>query len=108
LHRGATALAVASVNVELADHRLAWDFGLILLDDVAFRDGTAAVGTGGGQGCLVAFIDLVGKRGRSMAVLAVVVAGFATGCFGLLLGWTFGERRRLPFAGPLDLFERAP
>ncbi len=107
MHGFATRLALAAMNVELTNQRLARDFGLVLLDDVGFRDGAAAVGTGLGQRSLVALVDLLGRRRRAMAVWAVVVAGLASGCFGLFLGRAFREGSGLAFASPLALFEGA-
>ena len=101
----AAVSAVAAMDAELAEDRLTRNLGLELLVEMVLHDIAAAIGTALGQGSFVGFIDLAGRRWRAMAMLAVLVALFASWFFRLFLGFTFGERRRLSFDGALDRFE---
>jgi hypothetical protein len=107
LHALAAVLAVADGEVELADDRLAGDFGLELCDALVLDDGPAADGAGFRQGHSDGFLDLVGRRRGPMAVSAVVLSAFAAGPFGVELGLAFAKGRGLPFAGALGLIEQA-
>src|SRR6516225_6092671 len=49
--------AAADMDVELAPDRAARDLDLVLVGDVGFLDGPAAVGAGERQRCLVDFVD---------------------------------------------------
>jgi hypothetical protein len=91
--------ALTDVHVELAMDWSAGNFDLILLLNVDFVNGSAAVRTGLGQGSLMGFVDLLRRRWLTMGLYAVVVARFAARLFGLALGLAFGERGGLTLAG---------
>src|SRR5579859_4281874 len=91
----AAVSAMAAMDVELADDRLTRNLGLELLVQMVLDDIAAAIGTLLGQGSIVGFIDLAGRRRRTMAMLAVLLALLSPWFFGPFLGFTFGERRRL-------------
>jgi hypothetical protein len=93
------------MDVELAVNRLARDLDLVLLLDVGFLDGAAAVGTDVGERRLMDFVDLRWRRWQSMALVAVVVAGLAAGLFGLGLGWPLAKGSSLAFTGAQGLRE---
>ena len=107
LEASAAAITAADVDMELPAERLAWDLGLELGGDARFGDGTAAVRASFGQGRFEDFVDLFGRWRRSMAVATMVAAGLATGAFGVGLGRSFAEGRRLTLAGAALLFEQA-
>jgi hypothetical protein len=95
----AALAAMAAMNVELAEDRLAWDIGLELRIEMILDDRSAARGALIGQGRLVGFIDPFGWRRLAMSVTAMQISLFAARLFGPLLGLTFGERGGLPFGG---------
>jgi hypothetical protein len=97
--------AMAAVNDELANDGLAGNFRLELLVEMILDDSATASGTLFRQSRLKGFIDLGGRRWRPMAVWAVVLALFAAGFLGLGLGFTFGERRRLPLGRAFNFLE---
>ena len=103
----AALLAVADVDVELAPPRLAGDFCLILVGHGCLDEAAAAAGTSGWQSGFQSFVDLVVGWWRPVAVSAVGVAAFASGCLGVGLGRPFAERSGLSFPGALCLFELA-
>jgi hypothetical protein len=94
------------MDAETPAHGLAWQVHLGLLIDVGLFQGAAAVGAAGRQVGLVALVGGVVGR-RSMAVAAVLSAGFAAGRFGVGLGGPFGEGGGLAFAGAAGLIEVA-
>src|SRR5262249_26956352 len=67
----AAAGATAEVDVELADMGPTWDFRLILLADLRFLDGSAAVRASSGQGSLQNLIDLLGRGTQAVAIATV-------------------------------------
>src|ERR1700687_1172206 len=73
-HVLAAPLAVAAVDVELANDGLAWNLGLELLVEVVLDDVAAAIGTLLGQGSFERCIDLGGRRRLAMSVPTVLVA----------------------------------
>jgi hypothetical protein len=90
---------------EAASDRLAAN--LFLVDRVGVRlfDISAALGTGVGERCIENFVDRRGIERRPMAVLTMLLAGFATGFSGPLLGGSFGKGSGLSFGGAFDGFE---
>ena len=101
----AAFLAMAAVDVELADDGLAWNFGLELLIEMILDDVAAAIGTVIRQRGVQSFIDLSGRRWLAVAVLAVLLASLAAGLFGMLFRLAFGERGGLPLGGAFDLLQ---
>ena len=101
----AALLAVAAVDVELADDRPARNLGLELLVEMVLDDVAAAIGTLIGQGRVVGFIDQVRRRRVAMRVPAMLVAHLAAWLFGVLLGLAFGKRGRLPLGRAFGFFE---
>lgn len=101
----ATLRAAADVNVELPAKGLAGDFGLELVGGFGFGDGRAAVGASVGQVRFEDFLDLVLGRCDPVSVWSVLVAGFASGSFGVGSGRSFTEGSGLPFALALGIFE---
>ena len=96
----ALALATpADVDVELPVDGLARDLDLVLLGDVGFVEGAAAVGADSGQGRLVDLVDLLGAGRLAVGLGAVVLAGLAAGLLGLVGGLAPGEGRGLALAG---------
>jgi hypothetical protein len=95
-HAAVAAPAAADVNVELPMNRPAWNFNLVLLVDMRFGQGTAAVGTGIWQRRLVGLIDVF--RRLAMGLDAVIFAGLAAGLLGFGLRGSLGKRRGLAFA----------
>ena len=91
--------AAAEVDGELAVDRGAGNFGLELFGGAGFDDRSTAVRAGVREIRVVALVNLVGGRRRSVAVGAVLVAGFAAGRFGLGFGRTFAEQRGLTLPG---------
>ncbi len=85
--------------------RSARDLFLILGLDVGFADFAATFGTGVRQRRFQDFINVLGYR--SVAMLAVLAAGLASRLFRMLLGLTPRERRRLAFAGTLELLKQS-
>src|SRR5437867_1121040 len=106
LQAALTTVAPADVDIELAMDGLAWDLDLILLLNVGFLDGTAAIRTALRQGSLIGFVDLLGRRRRPMPLVAVVIPGLAAGLLGLFLERAFGEGGSLALAGPTLGFEK--
>jgi hypothetical protein len=100
----AALLAMAAVDVELADDGLAGNVRLELLIEMILDDVAAAVGTVIGQGRVKRFSDLLGRR-LAMAVLAVLVASLAARLLGMLLRCAFGEGSRLPLGRAFDLLK---
>src|SRR5947209_7172896 len=100
----AASLAVAAVDVELADDGPARDVGLELLVEMVLDDLTAAIGTLRGQRRLMGFIDLGGRRRLAVGVQAVLAALFAARLFGAFLGFPLGERSRLTLGGAFGFF----
>src|SRR5688572_28319387 len=76
----AAALAMATVDGELPHDGLAWEVGLELLIEPLgiFDDAAAAVRTLFGQRGVECFVDFLRLRWRSMAMLAVLLACFAS------------------------------
>jgi hypothetical protein len=101
----AALLAMATVDVELADDGLAWHLGLELLIEMVLDHVAAAIGTLLGQGHVECFIDLGGRRWLAVAVLTVLVAGLAARLLGLLFRLALGEGRGLPLGGAFDLLQ---
>src|SRR2546425_1062812 len=89
--------ARADVDVELAMNGFARNLDLVLVSDVSFVDGAAAIGAVVGQRRLMHFVDV--RRRLAMGLGAVIFAGLAAGLFRLGFGWSFGEGRRLAFPG---------
>src|SRR5262249_25942437 len=83
----------------------AWDSRLILLADLRFLDGSAAVRASSGQGSLQNLIDLLGRGTQAVAMATVGGTPLAAWRLGLGLGWSLGERCGLAFALPTDLFQ---
>src|SRR5215471_2458006 len=75
----AALTATADMDVELADDRLARDFGLILAGDKGLVERAAAVRASVREDCLVNLIDGSRVGGQAMAVTAVSRTAFATG-----------------------------
>ena len=101
-----TATATAThVDIEPPDHRLPRDLHLELLLDVIFFGQPPAVRTGAGQRHVDDLVGLLFGQ-RTMGFGAVVLARFAARRFRVRLGRSFRERRRLPLAGPLGLFQQ--
>jgi hypothetical protein len=105
LHPTAALAAPADVDVELAVNGLAWDLDLELLGDVSFVEGSAAVRTDVGQGCLVDFVDLFGAGRLAVGLGAVFLAGLAAGLLGLARRLALGEGSSLALAGAKGLIE---
>jgi hypothetical protein len=94
----AAVLAMAAVDRKLADNGATGNLALELLIETIFDDRTPTVGTLFGQGSIELFINVLGRRWLAMGVRAVLFASFAARLLGTLLGFTFGEGRRLAFA----------
>jgi hypothetical protein len=77
----AARLALPDVDAELADERVAGGVGLELVGRAGLDQAAPAVRAGVGQVPLVVLGDLSGWGRRAVAVLAVLVACFAPGCF---------------------------
>jgi hypothetical protein len=77
----------------------AGNLDLVLLLNVDFVKASAAIRTDLGQGSLVDFGDLLGRRWLTMGLNAVIVACFAARLLGLSLGLAFGKRGGLTLAG---------
>jgi hypothetical protein len=101
----AAFVAVTTVDFELTHDGLAWNFGLKLLVEMIFDDVAAAIGALFGQWGVVCLIDLSRGRRLAMGVLAVLIALLATGLFGPLLRFAFGERGGLPLRGAFAFFQ---
>jgi hypothetical protein len=99
LDPAAAPAALADVDVELPVNGLAGDLDLVLLSDVGFVEGSAAVGAAVRQRCLVDLIDLPGAGRLAMGLGAVVWAGLAAGLLGLAGGLALGEGGGLALAG---------
>src|SRR5262249_42344994 len=95
----------ADMDVELADDRLARDFGLILAGDKGLVERAAAVRASVREDCLVNLIDGSRVGGQAMAVTAVSRTAFATGLLGLGLGRPLGEGSGLAFALAAQLID---
>src|SRR5271157_4806538 len=93
----------ADMHLELAMDRSAGDLDLILLGDMGFVDGAAAIGTDFRQRSVERFIDVLGWF--SMRFGAILGSGLASRLLGPFLGSSFGERRRLPLTGTVCFFE---
>jgi hypothetical protein len=93
------------VDVELTHEGPAGNVGLVLVVDVGLVEGATTAGADVGQRGFVGLVDAFGCGGLAMTVGAMLVAGLASGGLGLGLGWSFGERRRLAFAGTDGSFE---
>ena len=93
--------AMATVDIELACDGLTWNLGLELLIEMVFDNVAAACRTAFGQRSFKGFIHRAGRR--AMAVVAVLLALFATRLFRVFLGWAFGKGSGLPFGGPFSL-----
>ena len=94
------------VNAEFSAYRLDGDLFLeLLIDFVILRDAAAATRTAIGQRRFEDFVDLIVGWPGPMATLAVSGTTGPGGGFGIRLGLALGERRRLPLAGTLSLFE---
>ena len=79
--------------------------GLELRSDLGFLDDAATMRASIGQRRLKSFIDMVRRGGGAMAVTAVCGSGFSPRPPGLRLGRPFGERGRLTFGLPAELFQ---
>jgi len=99
LDTAAATAALTDVHVELAMSWSAGNLDLILLLNVDFVNWSAAVRTDLGQGSLVDFGDLLGRRWLTMGLNAVIVACFAARLLGLALGLAFGKRGGLTLTG---------
>jgi hypothetical protein len=97
--------AAADMDVELALDRAARDLDLVLVGDVGFLDGPAAVGAGERQRCLVDFVD--GGGWLPMGLGAVSRTGLAAGLLGLVGRQALGEGGGLALAGAGRLVELA-
>ena len=84
---------------------VARDLGLELLGHRRFDEMAPAMRAGVGQRDFVVLADLLGRRRRSMSVLAVLGTGLTAGPLGLGLGWPFAEGSRLAFTGGQGLFQ---
>jgi hypothetical protein len=104
----ATAMATPpDVDVELPVDGLAWDLNLVLLGDVGFVEGAAAVRANVGQGRLVNLVDLFGAGRLTVGLGAVVFAGLAPRLLGLVGGLALGERGGLALASTSRLVKLA-
>jgi hypothetical protein len=104
------AMAASSlVDAEFSANGLDGDLFLeLLIDFVILRDAAAAMGTTVGQRRFEDFVDLIVGRTGAMAMLAVSGAPGPGGGMGIRIGLALGERRRLPLANTLSLFELSP
>ena len=98
-------LTVPDVDTELADEGRAGDLGLELLRRAGLDEAAPTVGAGVGEAGLVALGELLGRRWRAVAVLAVGVARLATGRLRVGLGRPLAERGGLPLPGAQSLVE---
>src|SRR5262249_41162062 len=85
-------------DVELAEERLAWQFGLIPPTNLRLPDGTATARISIGEGGLEDFIDVLGPGRQAVSVEAMGGAPLAPACLGLGLGRSLGEGGSLAFA----------
>jgi hypothetical protein len=95
------------VDVELPVDGPPRDLDLVLLSEVAFVEGSAAVGAGVWQSRLVGFIDPVGGRRLAVSLGAVGLAGLTAGPLGLVLGLALREGPGLALTGAGRLVELA-
>jgi hypothetical protein len=100
-----TALAFAEMNVELPHERSAREFFLKLGLAVRLAEVAATGRASGRQRRFQDFINVLGRR--TVGMLAVLAAGLASWLLGVLLGLAPRKRRRLAFAGTLELFKQA-
>ena len=84
---------------ELAVDRRAGNLGLELFGGSGFDERSMAVRAVVGEFRFEAFVNLVGRGRRAVAVGAVLFARFAAGRLRLGFGRTFAERRGLTLAG---------
>jgi hypothetical protein len=105
LYPASALLALANVDVELSANRLTGNLGLKLLGEIGLDQTARAVGTNVRE---IRFVDLVDLLGRgTMAVFAVLIAGFASGAFGVGLGRSLAEGSGLSLSGASGLVEFA-
>jgi len=99
--------ALAEVNRELTVDGTARNFGLILFGRVRFLNmPSAALGALFGHRRLIPLVDLFGRDGRTMRLLAIASSRLAAGRLRLKLGAIFfAKGRRLALAGPLRGFQ---
>jgi hypothetical protein len=91
LHAAAALTALADVNVELPVNGLARDLDLVLLRDVGFIHGPAAVGADMGQGRLVDLVNLFGAGRLAVGLAAIIFAGLTARLLGLVGGLALGK-----------------
>ena len=100
----AAAVAVADVDAEPADERLAGNLGLELFGDIGFDEVSPAVRASVGEVGFEVLVHLFGQRLDPTGMSAAVI-GFAAGRFGVGLGFTFAKGSGLPLTGALRLLE---
>jgi len=105
LNAPAAFTATTNVNVELPDDGTTRDLGLELRSDLRFVDVAAAMRANVWQRRLKSFIDMVRRRGKTMAMTAMRSPGFSPRFLGLGLGRPFGEGSRLAFGLPAELLQ---
>jgi hypothetical protein len=105
LNSAAALTALPDMNVELAVNGLTRNLHLKLLGDVGFVEGSAAVRTDAGQGCLVNFVDLFGAGWLTMGLGSIVLARLAAWFARVQLGLALGEGSGLALAGAGCLVE---
>jgi hypothetical protein len=82
---------LAGVDVELPVDGLPRHLDLVLLGDVGFVRGAAAVGAGVGQGRLVNLVNLFGAGRLAVGLGVVSLAGLAAGLLGPVGGLALAE-----------------
>ena len=97
----AAPTAMTAMNVKLANDRLAWNLGLILLVETVLNNVAATAGTLVRQRRFVGLVNLIGRRRRPMAVSAMRFARLAARFLGIGFGFALGKRSGLTLRGLL-------
>jgi hypothetical protein len=101
----AAFFALAAVDCEFADDRLARNLGLKLSIEMPFDDIATTTGTAIGQNRVELFINLVWGRRLAMGVFAVLFARLTARLSGLLFRLAFRERGRLSLGSAFEFFD---